>query len=150
MEIHNPGALLPQQPPILMLDKIVDIEPGVSGTGTRVFRAGDPCFHGHFPDNPILPGVLIVEALAQTAMAVLAARELEEGGQGSGEKPAGFLAKINDASFYKAIAPNQEVAFQIKVTKKIKRFFMIEGQALRDGERCARAKLTLAMGTDGS
>lgn len=141
MHIHNPADLLPQKPPMLMLDAIVDIEPGQQGVGVRMFREGDACFEGHFPGNPILPGVLIIEAMAQTALAVLAT----SADKPDNYKPMGYLAKIQDSGFYRAITPNMEIRFLIQVKRQVKQFVMVESQALHHGERCAKASLTLSM-----
>ena len=146
MNINNPKDLLPQQPPILMLDRVCDIEPGKSGVGERVFKTGDPCFDGHFENDPVLPGVLMIEAVAQTAMAVLAVDSLSEDQRSEGAKPSGFLAKVNQAAFYRPIVPGQTIRFPIEVTRRVQKFFMIDGEVLHEGERCAKVSLTLAMG----
>ena len=138
MEIEDPKRVLPHRPPILMLERVVEIVPGVSGTGIRRFVAESGCFEGHFPDHPLVPGVLLIEALAQTAMAVLCA--------GSEERPKqGFLAKVRDAAFYRPVTPGQEIRFEVEIVKKIKRFYMVRGLVMHGETRCARAELTLAM-----
>ncbi len=143
MDLLEPGSTLPQRAPILMLDRVVNIVPGESGTGVRRFVEGDPCFEGHFPGRPILPGVLAVEACAQTALAVaLAGAEAGPGGAG---RPLGFLAKINNMSFYKTIEPGQEVHFKARVKRKVGSFIIVACEAARDGELCARGELTLAV-----
>src|SRR5688500_10399319 len=98
MDVLDVRKLLPHQPPIRMIDRVLAIEPGLSGVGQRAFRDGDPCFAGHFPGRPILPGVLTIEALAQTALVVLVAEhgELAEAGP---DMPLGYLARVEEMSF---------------------------------------------------
>ena len=138
MEIRDVQAMLPHRPPILMLDRVSEIEPGKSGTGHKLFKPEDACFEGHFPGNPILPGVLTIEALAQTALVVMLAGAGQSGG-------LGYLAKVNNMSFYEKIRPNQAVAFHIEITRSISQFTMVEGEVRRGGIRCARGMLTLAV-----
>ena len=108
MDILDVARLLPQKPPILMLDRVVDIEAGVSGVGKRLFRAGDACFQGHFPWRPMLPGALTIEAMAQTALVVMLAEYHEELAAGP-DLPLGYLARVNDMSFHRPIEPGQEI-----------------------------------------
>ena len=144
MEIANVQDFLPQRPPILMLDKVVSLDPGVAGIGKKRFLAEDPYFRGHFPGRPILPGVLAIEALAQTALIVLAV-------SATGAPPSvdsgqvGFLAKVDQTSFYKRIEPGQDIEFHIRLTKKIKQFHMIEGRVFRGEVLIAKSQLTLAL-----
>ena len=140
MDIHDLDAYLPQQPPIRMIEDVVDLEPGQSGTGRRLFRDGDPFFAGHFPGNPILPGVLLTEAFAQTAMVVLRA-----GAPSDGPPAEGFLAKINDMSFRRPVTPGQHIHFKIVLTRKVKTFFMVDCQALDGDEVVAKGSLTLSL-----
>ena len=146
MDILDVGRLLPQRPPILILDKVVDLEPGLSGTGKKQFRAGDSYFEGHFPDRPILPGVYLVEAMAQTAMVVVLAGETNDGPDGV--KPVGYLAKIEKMSFYRTVEPDQEISFHVGVRQKVGRFYMVDGRATHGEEVCARGGLILAMEAD--
>ena len=129
-----------------MLKKLVNLVPGISGTGVRTFENGDACFAGHFPKKPILPGVLIIEALAQTAMAVLATADSGEPVADSGPK-LGYLVKIDKASFYQPIVPGDEVHFHIEIGKRIRGFVMVSGRVTRDGKDIGKAQLTLASET---
>jgi 3-hydroxyacyl-[acyl-carrier-protein] dehydratase len=145
MEILDVRKLLPQAPPILMLESVVEIEPGVSGVGRRTFRAGDACFAGHFPWRPLLPGVLMIEALAQTALVVLLAEHAGEL-QGSGpDLPLGYLARVHEMSFQSAIEPGQDVCFEVRVEKRLGQFTVVEGRVTRGGELCAKGRLAVAM-----
>ena len=139
MDFNELESMLPHRPPILMLDRVLAVEPGQKGTGEKYFSPKDSYFVGHFPGKPLLPGVLILEAFAQTAMVILRAKD-------SGQAKLGYLAKVSDAGFYLPIEPNQTIQFQVEITRKLGQFFMASGIALRDGTRCAKASLTLAIG----
>jgi len=145
MEILDVGRLLPQRPPILMLERVVQIEPGVSGIGMRRFREGDACFEGHFPWRPLLPGVLMIEALAQTALVVLMAEHKDELESAGPDLPLGYLARVQEMSFQRPIEPGHEVAFEVRVEKRLGQFTVVEGRVTRDGELCAKGKLAVAM-----
>ena len=140
MEINDLDAYLPQQPPIRMIERVVDLEPGKSGAGVRLFREEDPFFAGHFPGNPILPGVLITEAFAQTAMVVLRADVPADGAPAEG-----FLAKIDAMSFRRQITPGQQIHFRIQLTRKVKTFFMVDCQAFDGDDVVAKGSLTLSL-----
>ncbi len=136
--------LIPHRPPILLVDRVEELVPGQSGVGCREFRPEDACFAGHFPDRPILPGVLTVEAVAQTALVVLLS-----GAQGSGEGAGkvGLLAKIEKARFVNPIGPGDSVRFEAVLKKKVGAFFMVSGTVTKglDNLACATCDVTLTM-----
>ena len=140
MLIEDVSLWLPQGPPMLMLDRIVDLEPGKRGVGMRKFRAGDACFAGHFPDHPIVPGVMLIEAFAQTALVVLAT----EHGSTPPQKPEiGFLAKVDGAAFYQSLSPDDEVSFHVSLHKRLRQFVTMQCHALRAERKVCKATLTL-------
>src|SRR5688572_1671709 len=96
--------LLLQRAPILMLDRVVDIVPRASGTGIRRFGQDDPCFRGHFPGKPILPGIFAIEALAQTGAIILLAARANE----FSVAPFGLLGNVKEMIFRERIVPNDE------------------------------------------
>jgi len=145
MEILDPGRLLPHEAPILMLERVVDIEPGVSGVGQRLFRDGDACFAGHFPWRPLLPGVLMIEALAQTALVVLLAEHAAEIDASGPDLPLGYLARVEEMSFRRPIEPGQQVSFEVRVEKRLGQFIMVDGRVTRGGELCAKGKLAVSV-----
>lgn len=141
MDLLDVQKLLPQAPPILMIERVVDVEPGVSGVGKRTFREGDACFAGHFPGRPILPGVLTIEALAQTALVVLlAGPEPVEFGP---DLPLGYLARVHEMSFRSPIVPGQEVSFEVRVEEQLGSFTKIAGRVTREGTLCAKGSFAV-------
>ncbi|NKB21960.1 MAG: 3-hydroxyacyl-ACP dehydratase FabZ [Alphaproteobacteria bacterium] len=100
--------LIPHRYPFLMIDRIVDVVPGESATGIKNVTINEPCFQGHFPGQPIFPGVLIVEAMAQTsaAMAVITLGEASEG------KLVYFMT-IENARFRKPVTPGDQLHIHV-------------------------------------
>jgi len=147
MEAADPQRLLPQRPPILMLDKVVDIVPGEAGVGVKHFQADDPCFAGHFPGQPILPGVLAIEALAQTALVALLCADIDDldAYERGEDDPIGYLAKVNNMSFHKTIEPDQTIRFKAAVKRRVGAFVIVACEATRGADLCVRGELTLAM-----
>jgi 3-hydroxyacyl-[acyl-carrier-protein] dehydratase len=143
MEFLDLPRVLPHRPPILMLDRVVEITPGVSGVGERTFRDGDACFEGHFPGRPVLPGVLTIEALAQAALAVLLAEHaalLEAPGPAL---PLGYLARVEEMSFQRPIGPGEAIRFAVAVERRLGPFTIVSGRVTRDGVLCAKGKLAV-------
>ena len=142
MEIADVARFLPQRPPILMIERVTDLDAGRSGVGHRTFRDGDACFDGHFPGRPILPGVLIIEALAQTAHVVLmaGAADLAEAGP---DLPLGYLARVHEMSFQRPIEPGQDIRFEVRVEEELGSFTKLAGRVLRGTELCAKGRLAI-------
>ena len=102
-------ALLPHRPPFLLVDEVLDGEPGVSCVASRTLRGDDFWFAGHFPGNPVMPGVLIVEALAQTAT-IAAASGAEIGGK------IGLFAGIDKVRFKRVVRPGDTLRLEAQIT----------------------------------
>ena len=102
-------ALLPHRPPFLLVDEVLELEPGVRCLAQRTLRADDFWFAGHFPGNPVMPGVLIVEALAQTATLAAASA-----GDTSGR--IGLFAGIDKVRFKRVVKPGDTLALEAEIT----------------------------------
>ena len=138
MDVLNVTSYLPHRPPIVVIDKVVDIIPGQSGTGIKHFKENDSFFQGHFPGFAILPGIYVIEAFAQTAMIVVAVDS-----PSPSEPRVGFLAKVEQMSFYRKIEPGQEVTFTTHFNKKIGAFILFDCIAEHWRERCAQGEIIL-------
>ena len=101
--------LIPHRYPFLMIDRMVDIIPGESATGIKNVTANEPCFQGHFPGQPIFPGVLIVEAMAQTS-AALVVNTLGEASEGK----LVYFMTIENARFRKPVTPGDQLKIHVK------------------------------------
>lgn len=134
-------ALIPHRPPSLMIDEVTSVVPGERGSGVRSFSSTDSCFSGHFPGNPILPGVLTIEAFAQTALVV----SILDPSRGQVDATQGRLAKCREMAFMEPINPDMNVIFSIVIERRVGRFIFVSCTALANDVTVAAGKLTLRM-----
>ncbi|MEK7683443.1 MAG: 3-hydroxyacyl-ACP dehydratase FabZ, partial [Nitrospirota bacterium] len=120
--------------PFLMIDRIVEMEPNVRAVGIKNVTVNEPFFQGHFPGNPIMPGVLIVEAMAQVA-GVLA---FSSGMQGSSV----YFMSIEKAKFRKPVVPGDQIKLEIKVLQQRGNVWRFSGLALVDEKVVSESEFT--------
>ncbi|MCF6327797.1 MAG: 3-hydroxyacyl-ACP dehydratase FabZ [Devosiaceae bacterium] len=113
LEIDDLLNCLPHRYPFLMLDKIIDINGDESATGIKNISYNEPIFQGHFPGNPIFPGVLIIEGMAQTAGAIVIAAEREKG-----LSHLVYMLTIDKAKFRKPAVPGDRLEYHIKKIRR--------------------------------
>lgn len=137
LDIQEIKEILPHRYPFLLIDKVLDYEPRDFLTAIKNVTYNEPCFQGHFPDTPIFPGVLIVEAMAQ-ATAVLGCLSMEE-------KPAAgaiyYLVGVDKARFKKTVHPGDQIMLDIKFIKLRKNIWKFSATASVDGKLVASAEL---------
>ena len=124
-------ALIPHRPPFLFVDKIVTEAPG-SLTAQRTFRPEEEFYAGHYPGSPITPGVLLCEAVFQTA-ALLLAREAQAAGGKPGEGVP-LIAKISDVRFRQPVFPGETIVIDVKKKESLGGFTIMAG-SVRSGEK---------------
>jgi 3-hydroxyacyl-[acyl-carrier-protein] dehydratase len=129
--------LLPHRPPMLLIDKMIDIVPNVSATGVRAVSISDPIFLGHFPGYPIMPGVLIVEAMAQTAGALV----MHSMNASAEDKLVYFMA-IDRARFRAPVMPGEILTIPVKLQRARKPVWRFTGEAYVNGKLCAEAEFS--------
>jgi 3-hydroxyacyl-[acyl-carrier-protein] dehydratase len=143
IEIKEIMNILPHAYPFLLVDRIIEIEPGKRIVGIKNVTYNEPFFPGHFPGRPIMPGVLIVEAMAQTAgVLVFKSMPGEERG-----KPVYFLG-IDNVRFRKPVTPGDQLRFELEITKHRQAIWGFKGKALVDGKLVAEAELLAMMGEE--
>ena len=130
-------ALIPHRYPMLLVDRVRDIVPDVSAVGIKAVTINEPFFAGHFPGRPIMPGVLIVEALAQTA-GVLAVQSMGLAGSG---KLVYFMA-IDEAKFRAPVEPGCLMELHVSFVQKRATVCKFAGKAMVDGKLVAQANFT--------
>jgi len=130
--------ILPHRDPFLLIDEVLELEPGRRVVARREVRAEDPWFAGHFPGRPVMPGVLIVEAMAQTgAVAVL----VEEQNRGK----IAFFAGIDDCRFKRVVEPGDELTLTCEIDTVRGPIGRGKATAHVGGELAARGTLTFAV-----
>jgi 3-hydroxyacyl-[acyl-carrier-protein] dehydratase len=134
-------ALIPHRPPFLLVDHILEIDPGKRIVGTKSLSLETDSFlRGHFPDYPVMPGVLIVEALAQTG-AVLVMQDPAY----SGKLP--YFARIDNCRFRQQVRPGDLLRLEVEVTSFRDPIGKAHGRALVGDSLACEADLTFALGT---
>lgn len=131
--------MLPHRYPFLLVDKVISIEKGVSAVGIKNVTMNEPQFTGHFPGEPVMPGVLMVEALAQLA-GVLSMKSMDSVDDMS-EKLMYFMS-IESAKFRKIVRPGDVLEMHVKVERQRREIWKFSAYALVDGEKAVEAEFT--------
>lgn len=133
--------ILPHRPPFLLVDRVIELEPGLSGTGIKCVTINEPFFVGHYPGHPVMPGVLIIEALAQVGgVVILTGVEL------GGRHP--YFTGIESAKFRQPVRPGDQLRLEVELTKHRMRFghliCWMSAKAKVDGQVAAETNCTFA------
>ena len=136
INLNEIKELIPHRDPFLFVDKCLIIEPGKKGVSERFFSEDEYFFEGHFPQNPIVPGVIIVEAMAQTAGIVVSHQFKDEK-----DKSVLFMS-VNKARFRKPILPNQKIRFEVNFLNKVRDVYKFQGTAFHENIRVAETEFT--------
>ena len=147
LDVEQIKKLLPHRPPMLLVERLTDIVKMESATGWKAVSINEHYFQGHFPDYPVMPGVLIVEAMAQTAGAVVMHSLGEER-----EKRMVYFMTIEKARFRKPVHPGSMLRMPVKALRRRGPVWRFEGQAFVDDTLCAEAEFsaTIFAGAEGS
>jgi 3-hydroxyacyl-[acyl-carrier-protein] dehydratase len=143
IEIKEIMAILPHAYPFLLVDRIVEIEPGKRVVGIKNVTYNEPFFPGHFPGRPIMPGVLIVEAMAQTA-GVLIFNSLPQ----EDRKKTVFFLGIDNVRFRKPVIPGDQLRMELEITRRRQSIYGFKGKALVDGNVVAEGDLLAMLGEE--
>jgi 3-hydroxyacyl-[acyl-carrier-protein] dehydratase len=140
MHIKDIQNFLPHRYPFLMVDRVIEIDPGKKIVGIKNLSINEEFFQGHFPGNPIMPGVLIVEALAQVA-GILAFKS------GAPEGKSVFFMSIEKAKFRRPVVPGDQLRLEVSILQCRGNVWKFAGSALVEDKTAAEAEFT-AMVTD--
>ncbi|MDE2179222.1 MAG: 3-hydroxyacyl-ACP dehydratase FabZ [candidate division NC10 bacterium] len=137
MDIQQIQELLPHRYPFLLVDRILEVEPGKRVVGLKNVTINEAFFQGHFPGHPIMPGVLVIEAMAQIG-GVLLMRTLNV----SAEKKLLYFTGIDRARFRRPVLPGDQVRFEIELLQLRSRNCRMQARALVEGKLAAEAELS--------
>jgi beta-hydroxyacyl-ACP dehydratase FabZ len=131
--------IMPHRYPLLLVDRIIDLEEGKRVVGLKNVTINEPFFVGHFPGHPIMPAVLIIEAMAQTGGVLLLSTVAD---------PAGklvYFMGIDNAKFRRPVRPGDQLRFELTLQKLKNRICKMRGEAYVDGQLVAEADLMSAV-----
>lgn len=143
MDIHKILKQLPHRYPILLVDRVIELDKGKSIKAVKNVTINEDFFNGHFPHRPVMPGVLMLEALAQAA-ALLAFDSLNTSPD---ENSVYYFAGIDGARFKRPVEPGDQLILQVEMLRMKAGIFKFKAAALVDGEVAVEAELTCAMRT---
>jgi 3-hydroxyacyl-[acyl-carrier-protein] dehydratase len=130
--------IIPHRYPFLLVDKVIEIEPGLKAVGIKNVSANEPFFQGHFPGNPIMPGVLLVEALAQVGAVALLVKPENAG-------KLALFAGIEKVRFRRQVVPGDELRLEVEMLKFKGMMGKARGTASVDGETAAEGEFMFAL-----
>ena len=137
MDIHQVLEYLPHRYPILLVDRVLDIVPGERISALKNVSMNEPFFPGHYPHHPVMPGVLVIEALAQTA-AILSMKTL---GGLPDDKSVYYFVGIDHARFKRPVGPGDQLHLEVAITARRRGIWKYSTQAKVDGQIAATADL---------
>ena len=140
VDVRRISELLPHRYPFLLVDRVIAFEPGKRLTAIKNVTINEHFFQGHFPGNPVMPGVLILEALAQASgiLVQLSQEQLPDA------KPLYYLVKIDKARFARIVRPGDQLHLEVEQKRMVMRMGQFVCQAKVDGEVVASAEMLCA------
>jgi beta-hydroxyacyl-ACP dehydratase FabZ len=144
LNVEEIRRILPHRYPFLMVDRILTLEMGKRIVGVKNISINEPFFQGHFPGRPIMPGVLIIEAMAQTGGILALLSTPENLGN-----PSIFLLSVDKVRFRKPVVPGDQLMLELETLRSGKKFWKMQGKALVNQVLVAEAELMAAVGVEG-
>ncbi|MEW9053390.1 MAG: 3-hydroxyacyl-ACP dehydratase FabZ [Neobacillus sp.] len=139
LDVTQIKEIIPHRYPFLLVDKVLEVEAGVRAVGIKNVTANEEFFNGHFPDYPVMPGVLIVEALAQVGAVAMLIKEENRG-------RLAFFAGIDGCRFKKQVKPGDQLRLEVEITRLRGPVGKGKAVATVDGEVACEAEITFALG----
>ena len=141
ININEIKQYIPHRYPFLLVDRIVELEIGKRIVGLKTVTINEPFFPGHFPHNPVMPGVLIIEAMAQTA-AVLA---FKTDGSVPDEGSTVYFASVDNVRFKRPVVPGDQLVMEAQIVRKMRNIWKFSAVARVDGELATEADFMCAI-----
>jgi 3-hydroxyacyl-[acyl-carrier-protein] dehydratase len=141
LDIHQILRQLPHRYPILLVDRVTSIDPGKTITAIKNVTINEPYFTGHFPHRPVMPGVLMVEAMAQAA----ALLSFATSGTTPDDKSVYYFAGIDGARFKRPVEPGDQLVLEVSLLRHKAGIFKFKGTARVDGEIACEAEIMCTM-----
>ncbi len=145
MDIHAILENLPHRYPFLLVDRVLSLEPGKQIVALKNVTINEPFFPGHYPHHPVMPGVLIIEAMAQTA-ALLSFQSMENK---LDEKSVYYFAGIDGARFKRPVSPGDQLIIRAELIRSMRGVYKFKAKAEVDGQLAAEAELMCTVKTVG-
>jgi 3-hydroxyacyl-[acyl-carrier-protein] dehydratase len=143
MDANQIAARLPHKYPILLVDRILEIEEGIRGVGVKNVTINESYFEGHFPGEPVMPGVLVIECMAQTAAIVFGYNQQAHSEMNSSKRPR-YLAMIQNMKFHKKVVPGDQLIIEVRMIKQFGPLLKVSAEAQVGGKVVASGTLTFA------
>ncbi|MCS7223093.1 MAG: 3-hydroxyacyl-ACP dehydratase FabZ [Armatimonadetes bacterium] len=138
LDVKQIMELLPHRFPFLLVDRVTELEPGKRASGIKMVSLNEWYFQGHFPDDPVMPGFLILESLAQLAgVAILSVPEHKG--------LAGYLVAVENARFRHPVLPGDQLTMQVEVTAIRNNMCFVKGEAMVGDRLVAEGQMVLAL-----
>ena len=143
VDVTRIQELLPHRYPFLLVDRVLELEPNQRILAVKNVSINEPFFQGHFPGHPVMPGVLVLEALAQAGGLLT---QLSASGAGADDEKLFYLVKIDNARFSRMVVPGDQLMLEVKLKRMIRNMAMYECSASVDGKQVASADILCAEG----
>jgi 3-hydroxyacyl-[acyl-carrier-protein] dehydratase len=143
VDVTRIQELLPHRYPFLLVDRVLELEPNQRILAVKNVSINEPFFQGHFPGHPVMPGVMVLEALAQAGGLLT---QLSATSTAPGDEKLFYLVKIDNARFSRMVVPGDQLMLEVRLKRMIRNMAMYECAASVDGKQVASADILCAEG----
>lgn len=144
VDVAGIQSLLPHRYPFLLVDRVIELEPHRRVLAYKNVTCNEPFFNGHFPGNPVMPGVLVVEALAQAGGLLTQLSYQADGDERNAREKLFYLVKVDAAKFTRMVVPGDRLELDVTLKRTIRNMALYAGIARVDGEQVACADILCA------